>query len=134
MKVHLLVIPAFVSIIATTPALSAVQTLDFAVENTGKTALKCSAAIAHWFSADLGEAAPGASISFSLGVDVDSGTVFQKNSVGDRMAVQRVWCGIKGDDWRTRNEFPLERRAGVAPEPVRLRCAAESTKTVCVSQ
>ncbi|GLR22636.1 MULTISPECIES: hypothetical protein [Alphaproteobacteria] len=134
MKVRLLLVPALLSSLASTPALSAAQALDFAIENTGKAALTCSAAFAHWFSADLGEAAPGASISFSLGVDVDSGTVFQKNTVGDKMAVQRVWCGLKGDDWRTRDEIPLEHRAGVVPEPVRLRCATAGEKTRCVAQ
>ncbi|MCM2395928.1 hypothetical protein NBH19_07505 [Rhizobium sp. S95] len=133
MKVYLL-LPALLLSFASAPAFSAAQMLDVAVENTGKTALTCSAAIAHWFSADLGEAAPGAKISFSFGVDVASGNVFQQNSVGDKMAVQRVWCGRKGDDWRTREEIPLERRAGVVPKPVRLQCAADGEKAHCSAQ
>ncbi|MGX5668278.1 hypothetical protein ACWKW9_20155 [Rhizobium daejeonense] len=133
MKDYLL-IPALLLTFTSAPAFSAAQMLDVAVENTGKTALSCRAAIAHWFSADLGEAAPGAKISFSFGVDVASGNVFQQNSVGDKMAVQRVWCGRKGDDWRTREEIPLERRAGVAPNPVRLRCDADGERAHCSVQ
>jgi len=110
------------------------QSLDITIENSGKTALVCSASIAHWFSADLGEVTPGASRSFSFGVDVKSGKVFQLNSVGDEMAVQRVWCGHKGNDWATRAEIPMERRAGVSPEPVRLRCAADAETTRCAAK
>ncbi|QRM53269.1 hypothetical protein [Sinorhizobium sp. BG8] len=131
MRLHLLFISASLAMACSATASAATQSLDFAVENTGETTLACSAAIAHWFSADLGEIAPGANLSFSLGIDVDSGTVFQMNAVGNKMAVQRVWCGHKGDDWRTREEIPLERRAGVVPEAVHLRCAAEGDKTRC---
>lgn len=134
MRSHL----AFVSIIvagASAASASATpQALEFAVENTGKTTLACNAAIAHWYSANLGDVAPGANLSFSFGIDVDTGTVFQMNTVGNKMAVQRVWCGRKGDDWQTRAEIPLERRAGVAPEPIRLRCTGDGEKTGCVAQ
>ncbi|OYR11392.1 hypothetical protein [Brucella thiophenivorans] len=110
------------------------QSFDITIENSGKTPLVCSASIAHWFSADLGEVTPGASRSFSFGVDVKSGKVFQLNSVGDEMAVQRVWCGHKGNDWATRAEIPMERRAGVSPKPVRLRCAADVKTTRCAAK
>lgn len=131
MKSHLLFLSISLAVLNAAPASAATRSLDFAVENTGTTTLTCGAAIAHWFSADLGDIAPGANLSFSLGVDVDSGTVFQLNTVGDKMAVQRVWCGRKGDDWKTRSEIPLERRAGVAPAPLRLQCATEGEKTHC---
>ncbi|ASV87845.1 hypothetical protein CES85_3517 (plasmid) [Ochrobactrum quorumnocens] len=109
------------------------QSLDITVENSGKAALVCSASIAHWFSADLGEVAPGDSRSFSFGVDVKTGNVFQLNTVGNEMAVQRIWCGHKGNDWATRAEIPMERRAGVSPEPIRLRCTADAEKTRCTA-
>lgn len=134
MRLHL----AFVSLVlagasaASGPATA--QSIDVAVENAGKTTLACSAAIAHWYSANLGEVAPGAHLSFSFGVDVATGTVFQMNTVGNKMAVQRVWCGRKGDDWRTRAEIPLERRAGVAPAPIHLRCTGDGEKTGCAVQ
>lgn len=109
------------------------RSLDITVENSGKTALVCSASIAHWFSADLGEISPGASRSFSFGVDLKTGNVFQLNAVGNEMAVQRIWCGHKGNDWATRAEIPMERRAGVSPDPIRLRCAADATTTRCTA-
>jgi hypothetical protein len=109
------------------------QSLNITIENTGDTVLVCSAAIAHWFSADLGEISPGASRSFSFGVDVASGKVFQLNEAGDEMAVQRVWCGLKGRDWITRAEIPMDRRAGILPAPVHLRCAGARDTTRCAA-
>lgn len=134
MRLHL----AFVSLVLAganaASASATAQSIDFAVENTGKTTLACSAAIAHWYSADLGDVAPGENLSFSFGVDVATGTVFQMNTVGNKMAVQRVWCGRKGDDWQTRAEIPLERRAGVAPAPIHLRCTGDGERTGCTAQ
>lgn len=131
MKTHLTFLAVAILGLNTAHAAAVGQSLDITVENSGKSALVCSASIAHWFSADLGEIGPGASRSFSFGVDVKSGNVFQLNTVGNKMAVQRIWCGQKGNDWVTRAEIPMERRAGVNPEPIRLRCAADKTTTRC---
>lgn len=133
MKIHLTFLT--VAILGLNPASAALnsESLDISVENSGKTALVCSASIAHWFSADLGEVSPGTSRSFSFGVDVKTGNVFQLNTVGVEMAVQRIWCGLKGNDWATRAEIPMERRAGISPEPIRLRCIADAAKTRCTA-
>ncbi|KAB2700237.1 hypothetical protein WKW50_13655 [Ochrobactrum sp. GPK 3] len=133
MRIHLTFLATALLGLNTAQAAISGQSLDITVENSGKTSLACSAAFAHWFSADLGEVAPGASRSFSFGVDVKTGNVFQLNSVGDKMAVQRIWCGHKGDDWATRAEIPMERRAGVTPEPVHLRCEAGVKATRCAA-
>ncbi|GLU27441.1 MULTISPECIES: hypothetical protein [Brucella/Ochrobactrum group] len=133
MRIHLTFLAtAFLSLNSANSAISE-PNLDITVENSGKTSLVCSAAFAHWFSADLGEVKPGASRSFSFGVDVKTGNVFQLNSVGDKMAVQRIWCGHKGDDWSTRAEIPMERRAGVTPKAVHLVCEAGVNATRCAA-
>lgn len=133
MKVHLTFLAMTVLGINVASASADGQSLDITVENSGKTALVCSASIAHWFSADLGEVTPGESRSFSFGVDVATGNVFQLNSVGNKMAVQRIWCGQKGNDWITRAEIPIERRAGVSPNPIHLRCVADTKSTRCTA-
>lgn len=116
------------------PALAAgPQLVEITVTNTGGTALACGAAIAHWFSEDLGRIAPGGTLGFSFGYDLETGTPFRLNEVGDRMAVQRVWCGIEGEDWVTRAEIGIDRRAGVLPAPAVLNCAAEGRETRCAA-
>ncbi len=130
---HILLVAALLGPIAA-PAKAGAQTLEISVTNGGSETLVCRAAIAHWFSADLGEAAPGATLAFAFGVDVATGGVFQLNDRGDHMAVQRIWCGRKGADWPSRAEIPMDRRAGVAPAPVALTCAAVAGgKTACTA-
>ena len=129
---HILLVAALCGPVAA-PVLAGAQTLDITVTNTGSETLLCRAAIAHWFSAELGEAAAGDSLSFSFGVVTETGAVFQLNEKGDQMAVQRIWCGRKGADWPTRAEIPMERRAGVVPAPVVLNCAVTGDKTECTA-
>lgn len=128
---------AFVTSLAgamTAPAFAAQHSVEIAITNTGDAGLACGAAIAHWFSEDLGHAAPGETLEFRFGYDLTSGTVFRLNDVGDEMAVQRVWCGLAGNAWPTRAEIPLERRAGEAPAPVALDCAAAEGTTRCTAK
>lgn len=125
---------AFVASLAgavTAPAFAAQHSVEIAITNTGVAPLECGAAIAHWFSEDLGRAAPGETLEFSFGYDLASGTVFRLNDRGDEMAVQRVWCGLAGNAWPGRAEITLERRAGEAPAPVTLDCATAEGKTQC---
>ncbi|MBC8719899.1 hypothetical protein [Ochrobactrum sp. Marseille-Q0166] len=133
MKTHFTFLATAILGFNTASAAVDTQSLDITVKNSGKTALVCSASIAHWFSVDLGEVSPGTSQSFSFGVDVKTGNVFQLNTVGDEMAVLRIWCGHKGNDWATRAEIPMERRAGVSPKPIRLTCVANTATTRCTA-
>jgi hypothetical protein len=57
--------------------------------------------------------------------------VFLRNTVGDDMPVQRLWCGLKGRSWATRAEILLDRRIGVTPFPISLDCAGKGNRTTC---
>ena len=116
------------------PAFAAQHTLEITVTNTGDTPLACNAALAHWFSEDLGEIAPGAELAISFGYDLPSGTIFRLNERGDEMAVERVWCGQSGASWASRAEVTLPREAGTAPAPIRLDCAATGAGTACTAR
>lgn len=129
---HILLVAALMGPVAA-PACADGQKLDITVTNTGTEPLICRASIAHWFSEDLGAAGAGESLSFSFGVDMATGAVFRRNDVGDEMAVQRIWCGLKGRDWPSRAEIVLARRAGEAPAPVRLNCAGAGDSTRCAA-
>ncbi len=113
------------------PAHAAPQPFEITIRNKGDAVLDCDATIAHWFSDRIGEVAPGESIRFTLLADVETGTVFLRNAVGDDMPVQRLWCGLKGKSWATRAEIALERRAGEMPRAITLDCAGEEKGTRC---
>lgn len=106
----------------------------FEIRNTGVSPLTCGAALAHWFSEEIGGVAPGQSLSFAFGYDLPSGTLFRLNDRGDEMAVERVWCGEEGRVQESRAQISLPRSAGIAPEPVRLNCAAVAGRVSCTPQ
>jgi hypothetical protein len=77
--------------------------MPFAARNAAGSEISCSVALAHWYSAELGRAAPGARISASFWRDPATGAVYLLNAIGDRMAVQMTWCGFAGRSWETRS-------------------------------
>lgn len=81
------------------------------VVNDGAQAIGCRAAIAHWFSAELGTAPAGGAVEAMLWAEPQSGNVYLVNEVGDRMPVESLWCGTADATWRTRSLIPLPRRA-----------------------
>lgn len=105
--------------------------IPFEARNDGAEPIACGVSLAHWYSLDLGEAAPGAVINATLYVDPETGEVFLLNASEDRMAVESLWCGIAGRSWATRNAIALDRRAGDVPAPIRLVCAAEGGRLIC---
>lgn len=91
------------------------------VANAGAEAIGCRAAIAHWFSAEVGTAPPGGTVEATLWVDPATGAVFLINAAGDPMPVESLWCGVAGATWRTRSLVPLPRQAA-AGDAVALTC------------
>ncbi|MEW9807142.1 hypothetical protein ABUE31_14205 [Mesorhizobium sp. ZMM04-5] len=130
MQVLPLLVAALVGLFAA-PAAAGTQSFDVTIRNTGETVLACDASIAHWFSNALGDVAPGQTLRFTLLADASDGTVFMRNSAGDEMPVQRLWCGLKGRSWATRAEIGLDRRIGEVPAPIALDCAGKTASTVC---
>jgi hypothetical protein len=130
MQVSPLLVAALAGLVAV-PAGAATQSFDVTIRNTGESVLACDASIAHWYSNALGDVLPGRTLVVTLRADVVSGTVFLRNTVGDDMPVQRMWCGLKGRSWATRAEIALDRRIGEVPEPILLDCAGKTTGTSC---
>lgn len=104
--------------------------LTVSVRNTGDTPLACAAAVAHWFSVELGEAAGGATVTIPLWRDPSNGAVFTLNPSEDRLPVERLWCGFAGRTWATRAEIALPRRAGPADD-IAIDCAAVGERLAC---
>jgi hypothetical protein len=130
MQVSPLLVAALAGLVAV-PASAATQSFDVTINNTGDAVLACDASIAHWYSNALGDIPPGKTLRFTLRADAAKGTVFLRNTVGDDMPVQRLWCGLKGRSWATRAEILLDRRIGVTPSPISLDCAGKGNGTAC---
>ena len=105
--------------------------VPFSATNAGPERMACSAAVAHWYSVDLGEAAAGETVAATLWFDPASGEITILNASEDRMPVQALWCGVAGRSWETRSAVPLARKAGSAPGPIRLVCSSEGEQLAC---
>jgi len=104
----------------------------FQAENRGNGRIACGAAIAHWYSVDLGQAGPGASVSARLWFDPAGGAVYLLNDKQDRLPVETLWCGEAGRGWATRSVIDLPRHAGpVAAAAIAVGCAPEGDRLVC---
>lgn len=108
--------------------------IAFSVTNSGAEALVCGATLAHWYSQPVGTVAPGATISSTLWLQLETGTVFLLNQIEDRMPVERLWCGREGASWKTRSEVVLERRKGESLKAVRLTCKITEGNTKCARE
>lgn len=100
------------------------EAVPFRVRNETGRPLLCAAAIAHWYSADVGTVAPGGTLEAHLWSKPASGEVFVLNPQQDRMPVLSLWCGYEGADVSTRSLIPLQRRAGTPEPAITLACRA----------
>lgn len=105
--------------------------LDYSVANTGALPLSCDSKLAHWFSDHLVAVAPGQAGGFTLWSDAATGAVYRLNAGGDRMPVERIWCGQQADSWASRQEIDLPRLKGEAARAASLSCAAQGATTRC---
>ncbi len=105
--------------------------VPFRADNEGTADLECKAALAHWYSFDLGRAAPGASLSAMFWYDPKDGNVFLLNDLKDHMPVQMLWCGTGPEVWTHRSVIRLERKAGNTPPPIHVTCRVEAGRLEC---
>jgi hypothetical protein len=132
-------LPSFALLLTALPAFAAGQGHDgltermFRAENRGDGRIACGAAIAHWYSVDLGQAGPGGSVSARLWFDPADGAVYLLNDKQDRLPVEALWCGVAGRSWATRSPIDLPRHAGpVAAAPaIAVDCASDGERLVC---
>lgn len=97
---------------------------------TGQT-MACSAALAHWYSQDLGEAAPGVSLGVTLWHDPQTGVLNLMNATDSRMPVEAIWCATAGDVSATRTRIALPFSEGSAPAEISAICREEGTGLIC---
>jgi hypothetical protein len=105
------------------PGIKGLTRVPFRADNRSQGPIECEAAVAHWYSAKIGSAEAGGSVTGALWSSPETGAVFLLNDKQERMPVQSLWCGIRGRAATTRADVYLERRQGVAEPAVRIACA-----------
>ncbi|WP_422369778.1 hypothetical protein [Hoeflea sp.] len=94
--------------------------VEISIANETGGILKCEAALAHWYSDDLGEIGPGDQLTLTLWHDRETGVLNLMNATDDRMPVEAVWCS--NDAARTRLNLPIA--SGRAEATLRYSCHA----------
>lgn len=94
--------------------------LDIRNESGGS--IRCMASLAHWYSASMGEAAPGKTLQTTLWHDPQSGELSLMNDQQDRMPVEALWCGHPPRAYETRSRVKLNNLSGETPNGITLAC------------
>lgn len=101
------------------------------VANSASETIACHADIAHWYSLELAQAAPGAALKIELWFDPKTGTYAALNDKRENLPVERLWCGIAGRAYETRAVVSLDRNSKTPAATQALSCADGDTRLVC---
>ena len=58
--------------------------------------IDCRAALAHWYSEELGGILPDNQLTLTLWHDSETGVLNLMNATNDRMPVEAIWCATTG--------------------------------------
>jgi hypothetical protein len=92
--------------------------VKISVVNDAVVPLVCEAALAHWYSDELGRVSPGEELTLTLWHDQKTGVFNLMNATDDRMPVEALWCA--SDAGRTRLTLPIA--SGKAEATLRYSC------------
>lgn len=79
--------------------------VEISIMNKTGGPLDCRAALAHWYSDELGRIVAGDQLSLTLWHDSETGVLNLMNATNDRMPVEAVWCTT--ETARTRLDLPM---------------------------
>tara|TARA_B100000614_G_scaffold95750_1_gene86495 strand:+ start:505 stop:993 length:489 start_codon:yes stop_codon:yes gene_type:complete len=79
--------------------------VEISVANETDTPLDCRAALAHWYSDELGRIEPDEQLTLTLWHDGETGVLNLMNATDDRMPVEAIWCA--SDTARARLDLPM---------------------------
>ena len=101
------------------------------VQNGTGTVILCQAALAHWYSVDLGAVAVGGMLEVTLWHDPVTGRLNLLNVTQDRMPVEAVWCGHMPRVHDTRGRVGLPYVIGTSPVALVRVCSDGAGRVVC---
>lgn len=93
------------------------------VRNSTNGEIQCQAALAHWYSVDLGTAVVGGAVEVTLWHDPATGRLNILNPTKDRMPVEAIWCGKVPKLFDTRGRVALPFVIGTTPAVLDRVCA-----------
>lgn len=109
-----------------------VNAVPVEIRNDGDGPLRCSASLAHWYSAPVGDAETQGTVRFELWHNPETGVFNLLNELEDRMPVEAIWCGRPPRTHATRSMVRLDYRAGETPASIRHICTDGSdSRVVC---
>lgn len=94
--------------------------VELSIVNGTGVSLDCEAALAHWYSDELGHIAPGEELRLTLWHDPETGVLNLMNTTNDRMPVEALWCSTNAA--RVRLDLPIA--AGKMEATLRFYCRA----------
>ncbi|WP_180898253.1 hypothetical protein [Martelella soudanensis] len=104
--------------------------MEISVTNETGSSLDCRAALAHWYSDELGRIEPGDRLMLTLWHDDKTGVLNLMNATDDRMPVEAIWCA--SDSARARLDLPMT--AGKEAATLRFSCrTGDGSGLNCVS-
>lgn len=105
------------------------------LRNASGADIVCQAALAHWYSVDLGSTAAGQTLEVTLWHDPKTGRLNLLNQMQDRMPVEAIWCGHKPKVHDTRGRVALPFVIGTSPAALTRTCAdGANGHVVCTGQ
>lgn len=106
------------------------EAAPLSVTNATSGPIVCTAEMAHWYSAELGQARPGARAEIRLWRDPSDGTFVALNASEDNLPIEKLWCGFEGRSYETRGEITLDRGAP-AGSARSVTCEEQGGRLVC---
>lgn len=103
----------------------------FEARNDGEAPIACAAAIAHWYSVELGRASLGQAVRHTLWFDPSRGVVFLIDKAEVRLPVETLWCGLEGRSWETRHVASLPSHTGEIAQAITLTCTDKDNRLIC---
>ena len=92
--------------------------------------LVCQAALAHWYSEDLGSVVVDGSLEVALWHDPETGVTNLLNDSQDRMPVEALWCGTLANLRATRTRIDLPMQIGPAEPTMHFECTASDDERI----
>lgn len=111
-----------------------VSPMALTIVNSAEGPISCKASLAHWYSSELGTAAPDDTIDVMLWHDPLIGELSLLNALEDRMPLEAIWCGRQGRINETRSRIALPFTAGQAQSTLHQACTdGQDGRLICLT-
>ncbi|MFB0994343.1 MAG: hypothetical protein QMC17_05955 [Paracoccaceae bacterium] len=107
---------------------SGTEPVSITITNRSRSPIACQAALAHWYSKDVGRLIAGESLKLKLWHDPETGVINLMNATDTRMPVEALWCVIETDQTALRARLDLPMQSGTTKSQFRFGCEVNATR------